>query len=202
MSGASFDDSDVDKDRRRFLTAGTCVVGAAGAAAVSVPFISTFPPSEKAKTAGAPVEVDISKLQPGMKITIKWRGKPVWIVRRTPEMLQSLEKLQPVLADPGSEKEQQPGYAQNEYRSINPEFLVMVGLCTHLGCSPTYRPEVAPQDLGSDWMGGFFCPCHGSRFDLAGRVYKAMPAPTNMPVPPHRYVSETLLVIGEEEEAA
>lgn len=201
MPGASFDDSSVDRDRRRFLTAGTSVVGAVGAAAAAVPFIASWPPSEKAKTAGAPVEVDISKLQPGMKITIKWRGKPVWIVRRTPAMLASLESVADKLGDPESDKNMQPDYAKNAHRSINPEILVMVGICTHLGCSPTYRPEIAPQDLGEDWQGGFFCPCHGSLFDLAGRVYKGMPAPDNMPVPPHRYINESLLLIGEEEVA-
>jgi ubiquinol-cytochrome c reductase iron-sulfur subunit len=199
MSGASFDNSGVDKDRRRFLTAGVSAVGAVGVVAAAVPFISSMQPSEKAKTAGAPVEFDISKIQPGMKVTVKWRGQPVWIVRRTKEMLATLEKLEPELSDPASENaDQQPAYAQNRYRSIKPEYLIMVGLCTHLNCSPTYYPEAGSQ--GADWLGGFFCPCHGSRFDLAGRVYSGVPAPTNMPVPPHRYLSDSIIVIGEDEE--
>lgn len=203
MSGASFDNSGIDQDRRRFLTAGASVVGAVGVAAAAVPFVSSMQPSEKAKTAGAPVEFDISKIQPGMKVTVKWRGQPVWIVRRTPEMLESLTKLNDELADPESAKvSQQPEYAHNIYRSIKPEYLIMVGLCTHLGCSPTYRPEQAPQDLGSDWLGGFFCPCHGSRFDLAGRVFAGAPAPSNMPVPPHKYLSDDVVLIGADEEAA
>ncbi len=203
MSAGSFDTSEVDQDRRRFLTAAASVVGAGGAAVAAVPFLLSMQPSERAKTAGAPVEVDISKLEPGMKITIKWRGKPVWIVRRTPEMLESLASLEGQLADPGSDNEaQQPAYAKNGHRAINPEYLVMVGLCTHLGCSPTYRPEVAPQDLGSDWIGGFFCPCHGSKFDLAGRVYNGVPAPDNMPIPPHRYLSDEVVLIGEDEGVA
>ncbi|MBN1378554.1 MAG: ubiquinol-cytochrome c reductase iron-sulfur subunit [Gammaproteobacteria bacterium] len=202
MSGASFDDSGVDKDRRRFLTTGVSVVGAVGVAAAAVPFVSSMQPSEKAKTAGAPVEVDISKLLPGMKMDVKWRGKPVYIIRRTSEMLAELDKLADVLADPESTSEQQPDYARNHYRSINPEFLIMVAHCTHLGCSPKFRPEQAPEDLGADWKGGFYCPCHGSRFDLAGRVYSGQPAPANMPVPPHRYVSDNVIVIGEEEGTA
>lgn len=203
MSGASFDTSGVDKDRRRFLTTGASVVGAAGVAAASVPFLSSMQPSERAKTAGAPVEQDISKIEPGMKITVKWRGKPVWIVRRTAAMLESLDRLEDRLVDPESSNvEQQPAYAQNQHRSIRPEYLVMVGLCTHLGCSPTYRPEVAPSDLGSDWLGGFFCPCHGSRFDLAGRVYKGLPAPDNMVVPPYRYLTDSIVVVGEDPESA
>ncbi|HEX7028338.1 MAG TPA: ubiquinol-cytochrome c reductase iron-sulfur subunit, partial [Gammaproteobacteria bacterium] len=190
MSAGSLDKSGVDEDRRRFLTAGATVVGAVGVITAAVPFLASMQPSEKARIAGAPVEVDISKLAPGMRMTVQWRGRPVWIVRRTPDMLDSLATLNDELEDPNSEnKDQQPPYADNLHRSIKPEYLVMVGLCTHLGCSPTYRPEVAPQDLGADWRGGFFCPCHGSRFDLAGRVYEGVPAPTNMVVPPHRYLS-------------
>lgn len=203
MSGASFDTSGVDRDRRRFLTAGATVVGAAGMAAASVPFLSSMQPSEKAKTAGAPVEQDIGKIQPGMKVTVKWRGKPVWIVHRTPRMLESLDKVEPRLLDPDSSNtDQQPEYCRNRHRSIRAPYLVMVGLCTHLGCSPTYRPEEAPEDLGANWLGGFFCPCHGSRFDLAGRVYQGVPAPENMVVPPYRYLSDTVVVIGENPEAA
>lgn len=201
MSAGSLDKSGVDEDRRRFLTAGATVVGAVGVITAAVPFLASMQPSEKAKVAGAPVEVDISKLAPGMRMTVMWRGKPVWIVRRTPDMLDSLATLNNDLADPQSEnKEQQPPYASNMYRSIKPEYLVLIGLCTHLGCSPTYRPEVAPQDLGADWQGGFFCPCHGSRFDLAGRVYEGVPAPTNLVVPPHRYLGDTHLIIGEDTE--
>lgn len=201
MSAGSLDTSGVDEDRRRFLTAGATVVGAVGVITAAVPFLASMQPSEKARIAGAPVEVDISKLAPGMRMTVQWRGRPVWIVRRTPDMLDSLAALNDELEDPNSEnKDQQPPYADNLHRSIKPEYLVMVGLCTHLGCSPTYRPEVAPQDLGAGWKGGFFCPCHGSRFDLAGRVYEGVPAPTNMVVPPHRYLSDTRLVIGEDTE--
>ncbi len=196
MSELSFGTGEVDKDRRRVLTAGATVVGTIGATAVAAPFLLSMQPSEKAKTAGAPVEVDLSKLEPGRKITIEWRGKPVWIVHRTPEMLKTLD-AQKELADPDSANvEQQPEYAQNVYRSIKPEYLVMLGVCTHLGCSPTFRPDVAPTDLGADWKGGFFCPCHGSRFDLSGRVYKGAPAPDNMQVPPHHYVDESILLIG------
>lgn len=203
MSVGSIDSSDVDQDRRRFLTAGASVVGAAGVAVTAIPFLASLQPSEKAKAEGAPVEFDISKLAPGMKVTIEWRKRPVFIVRRTPEMLASLEEVTQHLEDPASDKaNHQPEYAQNAARSIKPEYLVMVGVCTHLGCSPTYRPDVAPQDLGEEWKGGFFCPCHGSKFDLAGRVYKGVPAPTNMIIPPHRYISDAVIRIGEDQEAA
>ncbi|MBI0416101.1 MAG: ubiquinol-cytochrome c reductase iron-sulfur subunit, partial [Nitrosospira sp.] len=143
-----------------------------------------------------PVEVDISRLESGMLLMVEWRGKVVWVLKRTPEMLNSLAKLNDQLTDPKSEREQQPKYAQNLARSIKPEILVTEGVCTHLGCSPVFRKEIAPADLGSDWLGGFFCPCHGSKFDLAGRVYKSVPAPTNLLIPPHTYLSETLLLIG------
>lgn len=193
----------VDIGRRRFLTGATTVVGAVGTVFAAVPFVVSFQPSERAKAIGAPVEEDISKLEPGQKTTVKWRGKPVWIVRRTPEMLASLETVEDRLRDPKSEvKSQQPPYAQNEYRSIKPETLVLVGICTHLGCSPTYRPEVAPDDLGPQWKGGFFCPCHGSRFDLAGRVYAGVPAPTNLEVPPYKFLSDSRIIIGVDQEAA
>jgi len=184
--------------RRRFLTAATTVVGAVGVGFALVPFVSSMQPSAKARAAGAPVRADISKLEPGQMIRVKWRGKPVWLVNRTDEMLASLTTLTPKLRDPDSVEPMQPEYAQNEYRSIKPEILVTVGICTHLGCSPTYRPDVAPADLGGDWLGGFFCPCHGSRFDLAGRVYSGVPAPLNLEVPPHRYLSDNELVIGED----
>jgi len=192
----------VDTSRRRFLTAATSVVGAVGAGAVAVPFISSMQPSARAQAAGAPVEADFSKLEPGSKVTVEWRGKPVWIVRRTEQALKDLPTLDDQLRDPESKVDQQPVYCQNEYRSIKPEYLITVGICTHLGCSPTYRPEIAPADLGPEWKGGFFCPCHGSTFDLAGRVYQGVPAPTNLVVPPYMYLDETRVVIGQDEGAA
>jgi ubiquinol-cytochrome c reductase iron-sulfur subunit len=188
--------------RRRFLTAATTVVGAVGVGFALVPFVSSMQPSAKARAAGAPVRADISKLESGQMIRVKWRGKPVWLVKRTDDMLEALPSLDPELRDPDSEQPQQPPYAQNGYRSIKPEILVTVGICTHLGCSPTYRPDVGAADLGADWQGGFFCPCHGSRFDRAGRVFKGVPAPLNLEIPPHRYLSETELVIGEDEGVA
>jgi ubiquinol-cytochrome c reductase iron-sulfur subunit len=188
----------VDLNRRRVLVTATSVVGGIGVVYTAVPFISFWQPSAAARAAGAPVEADISKLEPGQKMTVEWRGKPVWIVRRDPTMQQDLVTPNPQLRDPGSKVPQQPSNCQNDYRSIKPEILVMVGICTHLGCSPTYRPELAPEDLGDDWKGGFFCPCHGSRFDLAGRVYQGVPAPTNLEVPPHYYRTEREIVIGLE----
>jgi ubiquinol-cytochrome c reductase iron-sulfur subunit len=193
----------VDKGRRRFLTATTVVIGGIGAAYTAVPFLASWKPSAKAQAAGAPVEVDIGRLEPGQRINIEWRGKPVWIIRRSEETLEELTEIDNLLRDPDSEvADQQPAYAQNEFRAIKPEYLVVVGICTHLGCSPVYRPEPGVADLGADWPGGFFCPCHGSKFDLAGRVFKSVPAPTNLVVPPHRYVSDTRLLIGEDQEAA
>lgn len=192
----------VDLKKRRMLTNAATVVGAVGAGFVAVPFLASWAPSERAKTAGAPVEVDISKLQDGAMMTVEWRGKPVWIVRRTKQNLADLPGNDDKLRDPKSENEQQPEYARNEDRSIKPEYLVLVGICTHLGCSPTFRPDLAPADLGADWKGGFFCPCHGSRFDLAGRVYQGVPAPLNLQVPPHRYLSDTTIIIGEDGGAA
>lgn len=187
----------VDTSKRWFLTKAATMVGAAGAAIAAVPFISSMQPSEKAQAAGAPVELDISKLEPGQLIRVMWRGKPVWIVQRSAEALSSLAKLEPKLRDPASLESEQPEKAKNEYRSYKPEILVALGVCTHLGCSPTYRPEVAPADLGTEWLGGFFCPCHGSSFDLAGRVFKGVPAPRNLDIPPHQYLSDTRLLIGE-----
>jgi ubiquinol-cytochrome c reductase iron-sulfur subunit len=187
----------VNTNRRRFLTAATTVVGGIGAAFVAVPFIASMQPSAKAQAAGAPVEADIAKLEPGQRIIVEWRGKPVWIVRRTKEMLEALPSLDGQLRDPQSEvASQQPSYAKNSHRAIKEEYLVVVGICTHLGCSPTYRPELAPADLGADWKGGFFCPCHGSRFDLAGRVYQGVPAPTNLEVPPYKYLSDSRIIVG------
>ena len=193
---------EANNGRRRFLTAATTVVGLVGTGFALVPFVSSMQPSAKARAAGAPVRADISKLEPGQMVRVKWRGKPVWIVKRTPEMLESLKTIEAKVSDPGSEISDQPDYAKNDLRSIKPEILVLVGICTHLGCSPTYRPDVSPADLGPDWLGGFFCPCHGSLFDIAGRVYAGVPAPTNLPVPPHRYLSDDEILIGEDGEAA
>ncbi len=192
----------VDTGKRRFLTAATTVVGGVGTAFLLVPFLSAWNPSAKARAAGAPVEADISKLEPGQMMTVEWRGKPIWIVYRTERNLEDLPTLRDQLLDPDSEMPQQPEYCKNEYRSRKPEHLVSVGICTHLGCSPTYRPEIAPADLGADWKGGFFCPCHGSRFDLASRVYAGVPAPKNMEIPPYYYLSETRILIGEDGEDA
>lgn len=192
----------VDKNRRRFLVAATSVVGGAGAVAAAMPFVFSMNPSARAKAAGAPVEVDISAVEPGQLIRVEWRGKPVWVVRRTESMLNDLSSNNSRLRDPDSVVEQQPSYAQNDARSIKPEVLILVGICTHLGCSPSFRPEVAPADLGADWKGGFYCPCHGSRFDLAGRVYQNVPAATNLVVPPHQYLSDTRLRIGQDGGAA
>jgi len=192
----------VDLKKRRMLTAATSVVGAIGAGYVIYPFLAAWKPSEKAKAAGAPVEADIGKLEPGQMVRVKWRGKPVWIVRRTEQNLKDLESLKDALADPDSEMPQQPAYCKNVTRSIKPEYLVAIGICTHLGCSPTYRPEVAPADLGAEWKGGFFCPCHGSRFDLSARVYKGVPAPKNLEIPKHKYLSDTRILVGEDGGAA
>jgi ubiquinol-cytochrome c reductase iron-sulfur subunit len=204
MSDQQVGDNQVDRAKRTWLIASGCA-GAAGGVATAVPFIASFMPSERAKAAGAPVEVDISALKPGERMTIEWRGKPVWIVRRTPEQLASLKKLEPQLADPNSERKPEeltPEYARNEYRSIKPEFLVAVGICSHLGCSPTEKFQPGPQpSLPDDWMGGFLCPCHGSTFDIAGRVYKDKPAPDNLEVPPHKYLSDARLLIGEDAKA-
>ena len=183
----------VDNNRRRFLTAATAVVGAAGTVAVAVPFIKSWNPSARAKSAGAPVEASIGKLEPGQQIIVKWRGKPVWVVRRDEEALATLTKVTDKLRDAVSDESIQPDYAKNQHRSIKSEYLIVVGICTHLGCSPSYRPEIT-----AELMGGFFCPCHGSKFDLAGRVYSGVPAPTNLTIPPHYYVSESVVVIGED----
>ncbi len=190
----------VDTGRRRMLTMATTAVGAVGAGALAVPFVGSLAPSEKAKALGAPVTVDISEIKPGDVKIIPWRGRPVWIMRRTPEMLAALGKVRDDLADPDSKQPQQPDYITGEARAIKPEFMVMLGVCTHLGCSPKKRPiESAASDVGADWQGGFFCPCHGSKFDFAGRVFEGVPAPLNIVVPPHRYASDTVLVIGEDQ---
>ncbi len=196
--------STVDNSKRRFLTtAASVVVGGAGAAAVAVPFVTSMLPSAKAQAAGAPIDVDISKLEIGQQMTVEWRGKPVWIVRRSTATIENLASLDDLLRDPGSSvASQQPEYCVNETRSIRDEIIVLVGVCTHLGCSPTYRPELAPEDLGPDWKGGFFCPCHGSKFDLAGRVYKSVPAPTNLVVPPYYFQGDNRIVVGENAQGA
>jgi len=188
----------VNVERRRLLIGATAAVGAVGVAGAAVPFVKSWNPSAKAKAAGAPVTADISQLEIGQRAVFEWRGKPVWVVRRTPEMLAGLKQVEGDLRDPNSEEDQQPEYARNATRSIKPEFLVLTGICTHLGCSPLFRPEVAAADLGADWKGGFFCPCHGSRFDLAGRVFNGVPAPLNLVVPPHKYETDSVIVIGEE----
>ena len=194
----------VDGAKRTWLIASGCM-GAVGGAAVAVPFVSTFQPSERARAAGAAVEVDISALKPGEKLTVEWRGKPVWIVKRTPEQLASLPKVDDLLADPKSLRnpgELTPEYARNEYRSIKPEIMVAVGICTHLGCSPSDKFTPGAQaSLPDDWAGGFLCPCHGSTFDMAGRVYKNKPAPDNLEVPPYMYLSDSRLLIGEDKKA-
>lgn len=197
-------DTPVDNSKRTWIIASSCV-GAVGGAFTAVPFIRSFEPSERAKAAGAAVEADISSLKPGEKMTVEWRGKPVWIMRRTPEDVAELPSLNPQLADPNSQRkpdELTPEYARNIARSIKPEVLVVVGICTHLGCSPSDRLQKGPQpSLPDDWKGGFFCPCHGSTFDLAGRVYKNKPAPDNLEVPPHMYLSDNKLLIGEDKKA-
>jgi ubiquinol-cytochrome c reductase iron-sulfur subunit len=192
----------VNAGRRRFLVAATSVVGAAGAVGAAVPFVGSWFPSAKAKAAGAPVKVNVSKIEPGQQMVAEWRGQPVFILRRTEEILSNLVKLEPTLADVSSQASVQPAYVDPKVRSIKPQLLVVVGLCTHLGCSPSFRPEVAATDLGAEWLGGYFCPCHGSRYDLAGRVYKGQPAPLNLPVPPHLYESDDLIVIGLDPEKA
>ena len=195
-------DDAVDTRRRRFLTGATTVIGGIGAAFAAVPFVSSFQPSAKAKAIGAPVEVDISKLEPGQRIIQKWRGKPVWIVRRTPEMIEDLKSLDAgALRDPESQQPQQPEYAKNAWRSDKPEYLVLLGICTHLGCSPTFVPELNAPGVKQPWKGGFFCPCHGSQFDLAGRVYKSMPAPDNLEIPPHKYLADSTILVGDDGKA-
>lgn len=204
MSKTPVGSAQIDASKRTWLIASSCV-GAAGVGAVAVPFISTFQPSERAKAAGAAVEVDISAIKPGEKITVEWRGKPVWIVRRTPEQLATLKKSEAQLADPNSQRkadELTPNYARNEARSIKPEIFVTVGICSHLGCSPSDKFQLGAQpSLPDDWQGGFLCPCHGSTFDMAGRVFKNKPAPDNLEVPPHMYLTDSRLLIGEDKKA-
>ncbi len=193
----------VDPSKRRFLVAMTSAVGGVAALGVATPFVMSMLPSARAKAAGAPIEVDLSKVEPGMQLAVEWRGKPVWVVNRTKEMLDLLSKHDDKLTDSASETtSQQPEYCKNPTRSIKPQYLIVVGICTHLGCSPSYRSEVAPADLGPDWVGGWFCPCHGSRFDLAARVFNGSPAPTNLVIQPHKYLSDTRVLIGDYQGAA
>jgi len=194
-------DKPEDEKRRRFLIAATTVVGSVGATFAAVPFVQYLQPSQKAAAEGAPVKIDISKLELGQQLSTQWQGKPVAVLRRVPEVLERLNNpgLVEQLSDPDSDRTtQQPDYTKNTFRSVNSEYLVFVNLCTHLGCIPTYRPEVAPADLGGNWFGGYYCPCHGSKFDLAGRVFKNVPAPTNLVIPPYRFLSEKLVLIGED----
>jgi ubiquinol-cytochrome c reductase iron-sulfur subunit len=186
--------------RRHFLTVATAVTGGAGAIATAVPFVLSFRPSARAQALGAPVEVDVSKIELGALLRVEWRGRLIYILRRSPEMLEALKKDVELLRDPTSQDSKQPNYAQNDYRSIRPEFLVMEGVCTHLGCAPAPRFQVAPADLGPTWPGGFYCPCHGSKFDLAGRVFTGVPAPTNLAVPPYRFVNDSTIQIGSDTE--
>jgi ubiquinol-cytochrome c reductase iron-sulfur subunit len=198
------DDAGVNRGRRTLVIASACAGGAA-AFATAVPFAASMLPSDRAKALGAPVEDDISQLAPGEKMTVEWQGKPVWIVHRTPEMLEGVKKDDGKVADPRSERKKDeltPAYARNEYRSIKPEYLVVVGICTHLGCSPQDRFKAGPESFASDWEGGFYCPCHGSLFDLAGRVYKNKPAPDNLRVPPYTFLSENKILIGEDKKGA
>jgi ubiquinol-cytochrome c reductase iron-sulfur subunit len=189
----------VDKTRRTLVVATSVVGGVAGVAA-AVPFVASMLPSERARAAGAPVETDISRLAPGELAVIEWRGKPVWVIRRTQEMIESLKSVTPRLTDPGSKASEQPKYAENEYRSAKPDLMVMEGVCTHLGCSPQLKSAEAKAEMGADWMGGFYCPCHGSKFDYAGRVFRGAPAPTNLKVPPYTFLSDSTLLIGEDQE--
>jgi ubiquinol-cytochrome c reductase iron-sulfur subunit len=197
-------DKELDQGKRQFLIAATGVVGGVAGAATAVPFVASMLPSERAKAAGAPIEADIGGLAPGEMTRVEWRGKPVWIVRRTPEMLETVKQNESKVADPKSDrnKDLTPDYARNEFRSIKPEYLVVVGICSHLGCSPVDKFKPQPEAFEADWKGGFYCPCHGSLFDLAGRVYKNKPAPDNLTVPPHSYLSDTRILIGEDQKGA
>lgn len=193
----------VDEKKRRWLIIATAATGVVATAGVAAPFLMSWMPSARALAAGAAVEVDISKMEPGQQVTVEWRGKPVFVMRRTPEMLAQLDKNADLLSDPQSESSKQPDYVKGSARSMKPEVFVVEGVCTHLGCSPTLKKELgAASDMGADWPGGYYCPCHNSRFDLAARVFKGSPAPTNMTVPPHRFVTEARLVIGEDPKGA
>jgi ubiquinol-cytochrome c reductase iron-sulfur subunit len=193
---------EVNSGRRRFLTASTAVVGAVGAGFAAVPFIKSWTPSARARFAGAPVSQDISALAEGQQLVVSWRGQPIFIARRTKAMLDLLPQMDALVADPKSDASEQPAYAKNDMRAIKPEILVLVGVCTHLGCAPDFKPEVKPEPFDSDWKGGYFCPCHKSRYDLSGRVYKAQPAPTNLPVPPYYFENDNTVVIGVDPQGA
>lgn len=190
----------IDADRRLWLTA-TSVVGGAGLVATAIPFVASMAPSERARALGAPVEVDLAGLQPGELRTVDWRGQPVFVLRRSPAMLESLARHDDLLSDPGSRRSDQPPYAANADRSVKPEIAVLLGICTHLGCIPSFRPTPGAADIGDAWPGGFYCPCHGSKFDLAGRVFKNVPAPTNLVVPPYHFASDSTLLIGVDPKA-
>jgi ubiquinol-cytochrome c reductase iron-sulfur subunit len=193
------DQDNIDISRRKFLLAATGLLGGVGMLGLITPFVASWRLSSKAKALGAPVECDLSLLEPGQQMTVEWRGKPVWIIRRTQQQLQQLAKLdENRLRDPDSNVDQQPDYAHNQYRSLKPEYLILVGICTHLGCSPKYKPTLG--ELGEDWPGGFYCPCHGSTFDLAGRVFKGVPAPINLVVPPYQFIDDHTVVIGVDED--
>ena len=202
LGEACMSDDGVNTSRRRFLIGATSVVGGVGAIGAAVPFVASWNPSAKAKAAGAPVKASIGKLEPGQRMTVAWRGKPVWVIRRTQEMLDNIATLTDKLRDPESVVPQQPEYIKGIYRSSRPEFAIIVGICTHLGCSPQFVPEVKPQEFDADWVGGFYCPCHGSRFDLAGRVFNGVPAPKNLEIPPHKYIDDSTVIIGVDEESA
>ncbi len=203
MANDVVDHGVVDQGRRRFLTATTAVVGGAGALVAIVPFVKSWEPSERAKNAGAPVLADISKVEPGQRLSVAWRGQPVWVINRTPALLATLPELKGRLKDPDSKNaEQQPKYAQNEARAIKPEWLVVIGICTHLGCSPNFVPDIKPEPFDPDWKGGFFCPCHKSRYDIAGRVFDGVPAPANLVVPPYKFVNDKQIMIGVNPEGA
>lgn len=184
--------------RRHFLSVATGMTAGVGAVFAAVPFVASWKPSARAQALGAPVEVDISKLEDGQMVRVKWRGQPVWVLRRTPDMVARVDAVMGELRDPNSEKSEQPSYAKNDFRSLKPQVLVVIGSCTHLGCAPIERFDVAPSDLGADWVGGFYCPCHGSKFDLSGRVFAGVPAPTNLRIPPYRYIGDNLILIGDD----
>ena len=197
---------EIDQSRRHFLTVATVVVGAVGTVMAAVPFVSSMEPSARAKALGGPVDIDVSKIEPGGQIKAKWRGKPVWVVQRPKAVTDGLAKLDGFVRDPASKEDQQPAYCHNEYRSIKPELFVVVGICTHLGCSPQYNPQPGdpsvPPTVGLEWPGGFFCPCHGSKYDLAGRVFKGVPAPLNLQVPSYKYLSDASIRVGEDQGVA
>ena len=192
------DNQEINQGRRRFLTLATAGAGGVAAIGVAAPFLASWFPSEKAKAAGAPIEVDISKIEAGQLMTVEWQGKPIWVLNRTEAQQKSIPAQDGEMADPSSDVDHQPEYCKNELRSIKDNIFVVIGICTHLGCSPTFRPDVAPADLGASWKGGFFCPCHGSKFDLAGRVFKGVPAPTNLIVPPYKYLTDATILVGDD----